>query len=168
MLSNHHVTRTSTNFISGLVNCQHNVCYIKEYWGDHQCCLGCDSVETIHHLFVICPKFGEYCITTTLEIQCVTAGLVESIPSFSHERILQVTSSILKDLSPLSWPFGFNSWYYGHSPDLSVDFPFLSSHLMVNPGMQVSFIWSVEFGDMFKEPLIPHIVDCVFSCLLFR
>src|SRR5260370_27842969 len=91
-----------------------------------QCRFGCYHAEMVHHLFILCPQFEGYQQSTILDIQHITLGLVESIYLAHHDMLMKTIPTILAEESILTWSMGFNTWYYGHSPDITKDFPFLS------------------------------------------
>jgi len=107
-----------------------------------QCRFGCYHAETVHHLFILCPQFEGYRQSTILDIQRITLGLVESISLAHRDMLMQTIPTILAEESILTWSMGFNTWYYGHSPDIAKDFPFLSIRLVhsLSKSWHTSFI----------------------------
>ena len=107
-----------------------------------QCCFGCQSAETVHHLFTKCPQFLEYHKSTLCDIHCITSSLVACIPLAQCEVVLNAILTLLVDnASVLIWPMGHNMWYFRHSPCIMKGFPFLSARLV----QSISQAWHSSF-----------------------
>ena len=107
-----------------------------------QCRFGCQSAETVHHLFIKCPQFSEYRRSTLSDIHRITSSLVACIPLAQREVVLNAIPTLLvDDASLLIWPMGYNTWYFGHSPCISKGFPFLSARLV----QSISQAWHSSF-----------------------
>jgi hypothetical protein len=81
------------------------------------CRLGCLAVESMHHIFVDCTLFTEWCEDTANELVVrTTAKLVEAgIPGEQQQWILRAAKCLFADDAEI-WPLKISQYYVGQIP----------------------------------------------------
>ncbi|KAK1215270.1 hypothetical protein PQX77_022130 [Marasmius sp. AFHP31] len=82
------------------------------------CCFGCIEAETIHHVFVRCPRFADWRATTSAKLALSTKSILLSgvLSRAESTRILFVADVLLQDHSV--WPLGVSRYYLGLIPPI--------------------------------------------------
>ncbi|KAK0502361.1 hypothetical protein EDD18DRAFT_688802 [Armillaria luteobubalina] len=82
------------------------------------CISGCDSLETIHHVFVSCPAYRSFCQQATKTLITETSHILDSaeVPLLFCSSFLQVIRRLFED-GP-DWPQSLSRFYLGLTPSL--------------------------------------------------
>ncbi|KAJ7859254.1 hypothetical protein B0H13DRAFT_1640119 [Mycena leptocephala] len=78
------------------------------------CGLGCCAVESMHHIFVECPHFTDWCRDAASELLARTAlKLTEAgIPEEAQRWVLYAAKSLFTD-DAVVWPLKISQYYVG-------------------------------------------------------
>ncbi|KAK0475433.1 hypothetical protein IW261DRAFT_1494167 [Armillaria novae-zelandiae] len=82
----------------------------------HLCISGCDSLETIHHVFVSCPAYRSFRQQATKTLITETSRILDSaeVPLLFCSSFLQVIRRLFED-GP-DWPQSLSRFYLGLTP----------------------------------------------------
>ncbi|KAK0499000.1 hypothetical protein EDD18DRAFT_1056963, partial [Armillaria luteobubalina] len=82
------------------------------------CISGCDSLETIHHVFVSCPAYRSFRQQATKTLITETSRILDSaeVPLLFCSSFLQVIRRLFED-GP-DWPQSLSRFYLGLTPSL--------------------------------------------------
>ncbi|KAK7036888.1 hypothetical protein R3P38DRAFT_2517069 [Favolaschia claudopus] len=83
------------------------------------CRMGCDAVESMHHIFVDCIHFSHWRIDTASELVARTAAKLNEagLPDEEQVSVLLAAKSLFID-DDLTWPLRMSQYYLGHIPSL--------------------------------------------------
>jgi hypothetical protein len=83
------------------------------------CRWGCNAVEGMHHIFVDCVQFEEWCCTTREEVSLRTEQKLEEaeIREEYRQPILNAAKSLFAD-DPVVWPLKITQYYLGQTPSI--------------------------------------------------
>ncbi|KAK6966750.1 hypothetical protein R3P38DRAFT_3337738 [Favolaschia claudopus] len=84
------------------------------------CRLGCNAVESMHHIFVECSHFSQWRIDTAGDLVARTAVRLNEAGLSDEEQkpILLAAKSLFTDHA-VTWPLRISQYYLGHIPSLS-------------------------------------------------
>ncbi|KAJ6467736.1 hypothetical protein C8R45DRAFT_909590 [Mycena sanguinolenta] len=87
--------------------------------GSCLCRLGCDAVESMHHIFVDCKHFSEWRNDAQEEVVTRTERKLEEAGILSADRqlILHAAKSLFVD-HPAVWPLKISQYYLGQIPSI--------------------------------------------------
>ena len=93
--------------------------YKRKKINDDKCRLGCEAIETSHHLFVDCQCYTEWREGATEEIAKKTKLKLDTmeIEGDTRERLSEAAKSLFTD-DPKVWPLHQSMYYLGQLPKL--------------------------------------------------
>ncbi|THH08366.1 hypothetical protein EW146_g9017 [Bondarzewia mesenterica] len=103
------------------------------------CQFGCHRLETVHHIFVICPTFTSMRTSMLRELVDETSKLLGQRPfTRDHSLILDIARGLFSDGG--NWPQHSSHFYFGTVPPLPTldDHTFTDRHRLLT---RISQIW---------------------------